>query len=53
MSSMLYYSDPTYKTKLMEQISHDLLQNSLKEKKSVKLSQLSDTEKEDEDINTM
>ena len=37
----------------MEQISLDLLQNSLKEKKSTKLSQSSDIDKEDEDINTL
>ena len=36
----------------MEQISLNLLQNSWKEKKSTKLSQLLDTNKEDKGINT-
>ena len=37
----------------MEQISLDLLQNFLEGKKSTNLSQLSDTNEEDEDINTL
>ena len=39
--------------KLVAQISLDHLQNFLKEKKSMKSSQLSDIDKEDKDINTL
>ena len=52
MSFMLYYSNPTLKMKLMEQIFPNLLQNSSKVKKSTKLNQLLDINKEDEGINT-
>ena len=49
---MQYYFNPTLKMKPMEQTSLNLLQNSLKEKKFTKLSQLLNKDKGEKNINT-
>ena len=53
MSSMWFYLGPMSKTKYMELISLDHLQNFSKEKRSMKLNQSLDTDKEAEDINIL